>query len=89
MKDKFLFFNITWMRGYSGLRNDSVSRGGDYIKKRGWGHEIFNFSPIKGSLYGYGAVEGEININRLGAIWILKKMKSGGSAIPALSEVIL
>lgn len=55
------------MRSYKGLRNDKVFAGGDYIKQHGYGHEIFNFSPIKGKYYGYVAAQGNININRLGA----------------------
>lgn len=92
MSDKILFFNITWMRSYTGLRNDSVAGGGDYIKQHGWGHEIFNFSPTKGKLYGYGAVQGNINIDKLGAdssdefikgvtvVWTAKK-PTGGTLI--------
>lgn len=64
---KIIFFNVAWMRSYTGLRNDTAIGGGAYIKKNKWGHEIFNFSPLKGQVFGYVAAQGDINIDRLGA----------------------
>lgn len=70
-----LFINTGWMDSYRGIRNDSISGGGKYVKKHGWGGEIFNFKPWNGKLYGYGQPkidkkhgnETQIKIEKLGA----------------------
>lgn len=55
------------MRSYKGLRNDTSSHGGEFIKRHGWGHELFNFAPKNGKCYGNKSGGNRININRLGA----------------------
>ena len=51
---KIVFFNTGWMDFYKGIRNDKIVGGGKYIKQtEGWGHELFNFRPANGKLYGY------------------------------------
>lgn len=65
--EKILFLNIGWMEKYSGLANDKIQGGGEYVRKKGYGHEIFNFSAYKGMLYGYAPIRGDINLSRLGA----------------------
>lgn len=61
-----IFLNIGWMKYYQGLGNDKIKGGGAFVKESGYGHEIFNFLPYKG--YMYGAVGGtkSIRIDRLG-----------------------
>jgi len=90
--EKIIFCNIAWMRSYKGLRNDTASGGGAFIEKNRWGHEIFNFSPLKGKVFGYVKVNGNININRFGAdssdeyikgvivVWTAKR-PTGGNVI--------
>ena len=63
-----LFCNIGWMRRYQGLtRSDGIIRGGSYIAKNKFGHEVCNFLPDKGRLFGYVQSRGRISIEKLGA----------------------
>ncbi|WP_165250553.1 DUF3883 domain-containing protein [Paludisphaera soli] len=64
------------MERYQGITSgDAISSGGSYIADHGFGHEIFNFLPIRGHLYGYVQPPGkrdkwtdaQINLTRLGA----------------------
>jgi len=57
------------MERYQGLHaDDQISGGGSYVKEKGRGHEICNFSPYKGTLYGYVQPPGQmIDIDRIGA----------------------
>jgi hypothetical protein len=57
------------MERYQGLRaGDQISGGGAYVKKEGRGHEVCNFSPDNGTLYGYVQAPGaQVNLDRLGA----------------------
>ena len=65
--DKILFLNVGWMKSYQGLWNDRIKGGGAYVQEHGYGHEIFNFKPYEGYLYGFVQVKGLLNIERLGA----------------------
>ena len=60
-----IFFNVGWMDKYDGL--GPIRGGGAYVKKHGFGHEILNFKPYDGTMYGYVQVKTGINIERLGA----------------------
>lgn len=70
-----LFINTGWMDFYRGVKNDSISGGGKYVKQHGWGGEIFNFKPWNRDLFGYGQPkidrkhgnETQIKIEKLGA----------------------
>lgn len=64
-----LFCNVGWMERYQGLRSgDQISGGGAFVKKEGRGHEVCNFIPDKGILYGYVQPPGkQIDIDRIGA----------------------
>jgi len=70
-----LFINTGWMDFYRGVKNDSISGGGKYVKQHGWGGEIFNFKPWNSDLFGYGQPkidrkhgnETQIKIEKLGA----------------------
>ena len=57
------------MEQYQGLRSgDQITGGGAYVKKEGRGHEVCNFNPDKGTLYGYVQTPGkQIDIDRIGA----------------------
>ena len=64
--EKMLFCRVGWMEKYQGLNNgDKIIGGGSYIDIKGYGHEIMNFLPYKGRMYGF--VEGGISIEKLGA----------------------
>jgi hypothetical protein len=64
-----VFLNIAWMRNYRGLggARDTISGGGAYVQEHGYGHEIYNFRPYEGQMYGYVPVDGSIALERLGA----------------------
>lgn len=72
--DKIIFLNIGWMKNYSGLDSDKIHGGGTYVKEHGYGHEIYNFKPFNGYMYGYSGtkgrkgIHGTKNIKNLGAI---------------------
>jgi hypothetical protein len=70
------------MERYQGLRSgDQITGGGAYVKKEGRGHEVCNFNPDNGTLYGYVQTPGEqINIDRIGA-------NSGGDYIDGVTVV--
>jgi hypothetical protein len=62
-----LLCHVVWMPRYAG--EDKVHAGGfDYVQREGFGHELFNFMPIRGVCYGYVQTRtGVVNIDRLGA----------------------
>lgn len=64
-----VFFRIGWMHQYRGqTRSDQIKRGGAWVDTHGYGHEIMNFQPFEGRVYGYGQpTGGRINIDRMGA----------------------
>jgi hypothetical protein len=64
---KMIFLNVGWMKDYKGLENDKITSGGAYVQEHGYGHEIFNFLPYNGYMYGYVQPNGKIRIDRLGA----------------------
>lgn len=61
-----VFCNIGWMKHYDGIRGDSIQRGGSY-NNDSVGHEVCNFTPCNGSVYGYVRPTGRISVERLGA----------------------
>jgi hypothetical protein len=53
-RDRIVFFNIAWMKQYSGdWINDVPVNGGSFIKDFHWGGEVYNFQPYNGMMYGY------------------------------------
>ena len=84
-----VFLNVAWMRKYRGLIDDKPVGDFEYIQERGFGHEIFNFQPYGGRMYGYARVNGRIAIERLGAskgdtyvddvlvVWVSKRPQGG------------
>ncbi len=88
-----IFFNIGWMDYYKGMEGDDIVGGGSFVEQEHYGHEIFNFLPENGYMYGYvQPVHNTINIERIGAsskeefienvlsVWIAKGA-SGGTYI--------
>lgn len=61
-----IFLNVGWMRKYRGLTGDTIIGGGSYIQETGYGHEIFNFEPFEGNMYGFVQVTGSIDLTRIG-----------------------
>lgn len=45
------FMNIGWMTAYQGLVGDKILGGGEFVKKREFGYEMFNFKPFRGRNY--------------------------------------
>ena len=72
---KVIFFNIGWMKYYQGITDkDSLQNGGKFTDENEYGHEIFNFLPFNGDMYGYVQPSGKgdyfnrsINIDKLDA----------------------
>jgi hypothetical protein len=72
-----IFLRIGWMNRYRGKTvNDQITGGGAFVREHGFGHEIVNFKPFKGKMYGYVQPPGTgynqaagpgINIRSLGA----------------------
>lgn len=63
-----LVCNIGWMKRYQGQTDDdAIARGGSYVDDNGVGHEICNFLPLGGWLYGFVQSKGQIDITKLGA----------------------
>ncbi|MCB2168144.1 MAG: DUF3883 domain-containing protein [Deltaproteobacteria bacterium] len=91
--DRMVYCNVGWMNKYQGLAKDKISGGGQFVSDTGYGHEMFNFLPHKGFMYGYVQPTKEtIRIERLGAdtedsfienilvVWVAKQ-PAGGSRI--------
>jgi len=54
--NRMVFLNIGWMEHYEGLppeSKDYIEGGGEFVKEKGWGHEIYNFKPLDGYMYGF------------------------------------
>lgn len=65
--DKLLFLNIGWMSKYEGLASDTITGGGGYVATHGYGHEIFNFKPHSGYMYGFARTpHSNIRLENLG-----------------------
>lgn len=75
MKDRFLVCNVGWMDEYDGLdKGDSIHSSAEFVKRKKWGNEIYNFTVHKGRVYG-GLFPGrfkkrykDINISNIGAL---------------------
>ncbi len=53
------------MQKYNGIQGDSIERGGSYNNNE-TGHEVCNFSSVRGRVYGYVQPTGQIKIEKLG-----------------------
>ena len=66
-----IFANVGWMESYRGLTDkDPITGGGSWVKAKGSGHEVCNFLPYKGFVYGYvqPVNDGRINIERIASV---------------------
>jgi len=65
--DKMIFLNVGWMSDYSGP--GQISGGGKYVTIRRYGHEMMNFKPFAGKMYGTAVTPhyGALNLRKLGA----------------------
>jgi len=89
---KLIFLNVGWMGRYEGLNGDTIQGGGSFVREQGYGHEIFNFLPWQGKMYGYAETK-RVNLERLGArpnadsvrgvlaIWVARNPYVGGTYI--------
>jgi hypothetical protein len=52
--EPMVFLRVGWMKRYEGITaRDQITGGHSFIKEHGFGHEIFNFKPFEGRVYGY------------------------------------
>lgn len=62
-----LICNVVWMPHYRG-EADVHPGGFDYVSINGYGHELLNFDPLNGKVFGYVQTRNAtVNITRLGA----------------------
>lgn len=79
-----LVCKVAWMERYQGADGDRPIGGGRFVVDYGFGHEVYNFHPFNGRLYGYVRAPGSsdtINIDRLSARVRLKPAIPGVTAI--------
>lgn len=71
-----IFLRVAWMSRYKGIAGgDAPVGGGAFVAEHGFGHEIFNFRPFEGAVFGYAQPPGrkdkwsdaKINLTRLDA----------------------
>ena len=64
--NKMIFMNVGWMSDYSGP--GQISGGGKYVTVHGYGHEMMNFKPFIGRMYGTAVVPhyGSVRLEKLG-----------------------
>lgn len=89
---EIIFLNIGWMENYQG--NDGVDKiegGGSYVQENKFGHEVYNFLPHDGFVYGFVQTprSSTFHIERLGAdikdnsiddvlaVWVANRPKVG------------
>src|SRR5262245_25164274 len=88
---RLLVCRVGWMRFNAGqTAADRIRGGGGYVVEYGFGGEIYNFLPCRGTVYGYVRSKGELNIDRLGAepdsdsvsgvtiVWAARRPTTGG-----------
>lgn len=92
-KSEILFCNVGWMQKYNGIKGDSIEGGGSYNESE-TGHEVCNFSAIRGHVYGYVQPTGQqIHIEKLGVekkdkcihgvtvVWTARNSEIGGTVV--------
>ncbi len=67
MKHRVLVWRVAWMDSYRGVtETDRPVGGGSFIRKKGFGGEVFNFEKYAGRYYGFGQPSGKtVNLQRL------------------------
>jgi hypothetical protein len=65
--DKMIFLNVGWMSEYSGP--GKITGGGKAVAIQGYGHEMLNFKPFAGRMYGTAVTPGygDIKLEKLRA----------------------
>ena len=86
MSRPLLFCNVGWMLQYRGqTRSDRIIGGGQYVRIEKRGHEICNFLPASGRVYGYvQPTASAIALERLGAPKHAKSLAGVDVVITAL-----
>lgn len=71
---KIIVLRVGWMQHYQGMDNDPIQSTATFVQQEKYGHEMFNFLPEHGHVYGYVQPSGvgaynprHIQITRLGA----------------------
>ncbi len=89
---KMILLKVGRMDEYRGLDGDRIQGSGSFVGDTGYGHEMFNFLPWHGRLYGYAPCR-SIDVRRLGArpsadgvtgvlvVWVACHPHQGGSYI--------
>ena len=55
---RIVFCNIGYMKYYKGEEELPIN-GGEYIKRHGFGHEMYNFDVVNGICYGMVCMNGK------------------------------
>jgi hypothetical protein len=65
--DKVIFLNVGWMSEYSGP--GTIKGGGKAVAIQGYGHEMLNFKPFAGRMYGTAVTPGygDVKLEKRGA----------------------
>jgi hypothetical protein len=89
LDERIVLINVGWMVRYRGLTNDPTLGGFGWLKAHDYGHEAWNFLPVRGRLYGYVPRSAQIRLTRLGAgsrdekiagvtvVWIARSPRTG------------
>jgi len=72
--ENIIVFRIGWMEHYQGPQDDDIYSSAEFIQAEEYGHEMYNFLPYEGYMYGFVQPSGpgehhqrNIRIERLGA----------------------
>src|SRR5687767_708281 len=66
MTEPLLLCRVSWMEDYRGLEA-SIHTNASYVRKHGFGGEIYNFLPSKTRVYGFVQFPRSMRIEKLGA----------------------
>lgn len=73
-EEKIIIFRVGWMKYYRGPYEDDIYSAAKFVQSEKYGHEMYNFLPYKGDMYGFVQPSGKgdyyqrvIRIERLGA----------------------
>ena len=84
---RIVVFRIGWMKYYQGMRGDTIRSTARFVVDKQFGHEMYNFLPYEGHMYGFVQPSGSgdftdrtIRIERLGAV---KEDESIGNVLVA------
>lgn len=73
-EENIIVFRVGWMKNYRGSHEDGIHSDAKFIQSEEYGHEMYNFLPYEGNMYGFVQPPGKgdyyqqtIRIERLGA----------------------